>query len=100
MPFAAEITHYPSRFVVDITDTIEQKIEAIACYKSQFDGPRVERVKHYVLSAAGMEGASAGFRYGETYALPRPVGVSDMLGLLGDWQIPPPTTDGDSAHRA
>ena len=94
VPFAAEITHYPCRFVVDITETIEQKITAIACYRSQFDGPRLERVKHYVLSAAGMEGVSAGFRYGETYALPRPVGVSDMLALLGDWKIPPPAPVG------
>ena len=94
VPFAAEITHYPCRFVVDITETVEQKIAAIACYRSQFDGPRLERIKHYVLSAAGMEGASAGFRYGETYALPRPAGVSDMLALLGDWKLPPPASMG------
>ncbi len=91
VPFAAEITHYPCRFVVDITDTVEQKIEAISCYRSQFDGPRLERVKHYVLSMAGAEGASTGYRYGEGYALPRPVGARDMLALLGDWQPPPPS---------
>ena len=64
------------------------------CYESQFGGDRAERLKHYILSAAGMEGASAGFRYGETYALPRPVGVTDMIALLGDWKIPPPFPPG------
>jgi len=90
VPFAAEMAHYPSRFVVDVTDTIDQKIEAIACYQSQFDGSRIERLEHYVRSMAGAEGASAGFASGETYALPRPVGVTDMVALLGDWKIPPP----------
>ena len=90
VPFAAEITHYACRFVVDITDTMEQKIAAISCYQSQFGGERIERLQHYVRSAAGMEGASAGFEYGETYALPRPAGVSDMVALLGDWKVPPP----------
>jgi len=90
VPFSAEITHYPSRFVVDITDTIDRKIEAISCYQSQFGAQRIDRLVHYVRSAAGTEGAWAGFAFGEMYALPRPVGVSDMVTLLGDWKIPPP----------
>lgn len=90
VPFSAEITHYPSRFVVDITETVDQKIAAISCYESQFGPDRIDRLKHYILSAAGMEGASAGFRYGETYALPRPAGISDMVAFLGDWKIPAP----------
>lgn len=87
---AAEITHWPTRFVVDISDTIEQKIEAIRCYRSQFDEKRFEGVEHYVRSAAGAEGVLAGVRYGEMYALPRPLLVNDMVTLLGDWKIPPP----------
>jgi hypothetical protein len=47
---------------------------------------------------AGAEGAWAGFAYGEAYALPRPVGVSDMVALLGSWKIPPPlATNGTQA---
>ena len=88
--FAAEITHWPCRFVVDISDTIEQKIEAVSCYQSQFDGPRLERVIHYIRSVAGAEGASAGAHFGELYALPRPMMVSDPIAALGDWKIPPP----------
>ena len=90
LPFAAEIHHYPSRFVVDITDTIDTKIAAISCYRSQFDGARLERVIHYTRSMAGAEGAGAGFAYGELYALPRVLGTTDMMQTLGDWKIPPP----------
>ncbi len=90
VPSSAEVTHWPSRIVVDITDTLEQKLEAIACYKSQFDGERIKRLHHYVRSTAGFEGAMCGFTYGELYALPRPVGTTDIVGLLGKWEIPPP----------
>jgi LmbE family N-acetylglucosaminyl deacetylase len=87
---AAESMHFHGQFVVDITKTIDKKIAAIKCYDSQFDGERFERLKHYVLSTAGAEGAHCGYKYGELYALPRPVGVKDMLGLLGSWEVPPP----------
>lgn len=92
---AAEITHFHTTFVVDISDTIEQKIEAIGCYRSQFDGERLTGLEHYVRCGAGTEGSSVGVRFGETYALPRPLGVTDMVSLMGDWKIPPPfpTTD-------
>jgi len=90
VPTSAEITHWPTRFVVDISETIEQKIEAIRCYESQFDRERIATLEHYVRSIAGAEGVSVGVRYGELYALPRPLGVTDVVSLLGDWQIPPP----------
>lgn len=87
---SAEIAHWPSRFVVDITDTLERKLEAVRCYRSQFDGERWERLAHYLRSAAGFEGAMAGVAYGETYALPRTPVVGDLVAFLGDWKIPPP----------
>lgn len=90
IPSAAEAHHFPAQFVVDISATIETKLEAIRCYKSQFDGERWERLKHYVLSIAGSEGLRCGYRYGELYALPRPIGVKDMLGLLAPWEVPAP----------
>jgi len=97
---AAEITHWHSQFVVDISDTIEQKIEAVRCYRSQFDGERFAGLEHYVRSGAGVEGGSIGVRYGETYALPRPLGVTDMVATLGAWQIPPPfPTTSDKAPK-
>ena len=87
---AAEIPHWHAQFVVDVTDTIDRKIEAIRCYRSQFDGERLAGLEHYVRSVAGAEGVIAGFRYGELYALPRPIGVTNMVTLLGDWKIPAP----------
>ena len=87
---AAEITHWHTQFVVDITDTMEQKIGAIRCYRSQFDGERLAGLEHYVRSGAGVDGTAIGVRYGELYALPRPLGVPDMVATLGAWKIPPP----------
>lgn len=88
--FAAEIAHYPTRFVVDISDTIDQKLEAIRCYESQFDAKRFEHISHYVRSIGGTEGGQSGVKYGEMYALPRLLGVTDMISTLSDWKIPPP----------
>lgn len=94
---AAESHHFPTQFVVDITSTIDKKLEAVRCYASQFEGPRYERIKHFLLSLAGTEGAACGYRYGELYALPRPLGVKDMAQLLGQWEIPPPFRPRDPA---
>jgi bacillithiol biosynthesis deacetylase BshB1 len=90
IPTAAERMHFHGQFVVDITGTIERKLEAIRCYASQFTGTRYERLKHYVLSQAGVEGVQCGYRYGELYTMPRPVGTRDLVGLLGAWEVPPP----------
>jgi LmbE family N-acetylglucosaminyl deacetylase len=90
VPHSAEIHHYPSRLVMDISDTIEVKLAAISCYRSQFGPERLPRVLHAIRSIAGAEGAEAGFAYGELYALPRPLGTPDLLQTLGDWKVPPP----------
>jgi N-acetylglucosamine malate deacetylase 1 len=90
VPMAAEVTHYHSRFVIDISTTIDRKVEAIQCYKSQFDAVRVDRVVQYIRGMAASEGAASGFAFGELYALPRAIGVGDMVAMLGDWKIPPP----------
>ncbi|MCA9250249.1 MAG: PIG-L family deacetylase [Phycisphaerales bacterium] len=90
VPIAAEAMAFPTKIVVDISDTLETKIEAIRCYKSQFDEKRFVGVEHFIRSYAGVEGASIGVKYGESYCLPRPLGVSDPIAALGDWQVPPP----------
>ncbi len=86
----AEIWHWHTTFVVDVGDTMEQKIEAIRCYKSQFDARRMADLEHYVRSSAGVDGSAIGVRYGELFALPRPLGVKDLGSLLGEWPLPPP----------
>jgi len=90
VPSASEITHFPTRFVVDISDTIEQKIEAVRCYESQFDKKRIKGIEHYIRSYAGVDGVAIGVRFGECYAMPRPLGVTDLVATLGKWNVPPP----------
>jgi bacillithiol biosynthesis deacetylase BshB1 len=80
-PFAAEPFDFHSTFVVDITDTFQTKIESIRCYESQFDGPRFERVKHFVAGYNTTNGARCGFTYGELFALPTPVGTPDFFTI-------------------
>jgi LmbE family N-acetylglucosaminyl deacetylase len=90
VPIAAELSFFHSQIVVDITSTIEKKIEAIRCYESQFSGERFEWLEHRIRSTAGYEGMGGGFTYGEAYAMPRPMGVTDLVAAMGDWQVPAP----------
>lgn len=91
-PFDAERRQWHSTFVVDVSDTFEQKLEAVRCYESQFDTARFEMVKHFLTGQAATEGARCGFRYGELFALPHPVGARDLLQLVRG------TTDGSAAQ--
>jgi bacillithiol biosynthesis deacetylase BshB1 len=81
-PSDAEQRQWHSHFIIDISDTIEQKLEAIACYDSQFDNDRFAKVRHYVSSANGYVGARCGFMYGEQFALPHPVGAENLFTLV------------------
>lgn len=90
-PFDAEQRLWHSTFVVDISDTFEQKFESIRCYESQFDQARFEMVKHFASGHAASHGARCGFRYGELFALPHPVGTTDLVKLVrGAVDTPPP----------
>lgn len=81
-PTEAEQRLWHSTFVVDITDTFDQKIRAIQAYESQFDLARFDKVRHFVGSANGFHGARCGFLYGELFALPHPVGTDDLQKLV------------------
>jgi bacillithiol biosynthesis deacetylase BshB1 len=81
-PFDAEQRHWPGSFIIDISDTFEAKLEAVACYQSQFDVDRFERLKHYLSGQAASIGARCGFRYGEFFTLPVPVGAADLAALV------------------
>ena len=61
---------------------MEQKLEAIRAYESQFDVSRFDKVKHYISSANGFHGARCGFMYGELFALPHPVGGDNLVSLV------------------
>ncbi len=81
-PFDAEVRHWHATFVVDISDAFEQKLKAIKCYHSQFDEQRFERVKHAITGFNIVQGGRCGFAYGELFALPQPVGTSDLLATV------------------
>lgn len=77
-PFDAEQRHWPGGFIVDISDTFEIKVQAIRCYGSQFDVERIDKLQHYISGQATSVGARCGFRYGEQFAMPVPVGSGDL----------------------
>jgi len=81
-PFDAEVRQYPGTFILDISETIEQKIEAIRCYQSQFDDARFEKLKHFITGHHISLGARCGFGYGEMFGLPVPVGGNDLVRVV------------------
>jgi len=90
-PFDAEERHWQGSFIIDITDTMEQKIAAIGCYTSQFDAARFEKVRHFISGANTHQGARCGFMYGELFTLPHPVGGSDLFAVIhGGKGVPAP----------
>jgi bacillithiol biosynthesis deacetylase BshB1 len=82
-PFDAEVRHWHSTFVIDISDTFETKMQAVKCYESQFDDQRYERVRHALTGYAISAGSRCGFAYGELFALPGPIGAVDLITLVG-----------------
>jgi bacillithiol biosynthesis deacetylase BshB1 len=80
--FDGEQRHWHSQFVVDVSDTIDQKIAAVRAYGSQFDAGRFARVEHMIRSTNGFHGARCGYMYGELFALPTPIGAPDLVQLV------------------
>ncbi|HZT81876.1 MAG TPA: PIG-L family deacetylase [Gemmataceae bacterium] len=81
-PFDAEQRSWHSTFVIDITPTFEQKLEAVRCYHSQFDEARFAKVRHFLTGYNIFVGGRCGFAYGEMFALPHPVGATDLFALV------------------
>jgi bacillithiol biosynthesis deacetylase BshB1 len=81
-PFDAEQRHFHSTFIIDISDTFEQKMKAVEAYQSQFDQERFAKVKHFLSATNAYMGSRCGFHYGELFALPHPVGASDLHTLV------------------
>jgi N-acetylglucosamine malate deacetylase 1 len=68
-------------FVVDISDTIEQKIAAVQCYQTQFP-PAKAHVFTRVRGMAMHFGAAAGFEAGEILVSPRVLGTRDLMKFI------------------
>ena len=78
-------------FVVDISDTLEAKMEAIKCYKSQFHDPESNEPISYIAqqgflesitSRASLLGKRIGVRYGEGFICENVPGISDLDRLF------------------
>ena len=68
-------------FVVDISDTLEQKLASVRCYQTQFP-PAKAHVLDRVRDRALHYGSSAGFMAGEVFVTPRLLGTRDMMAFL------------------
>ena len=77
----AALVGFDSQFTVDISASLEKKIESIACYKSQFP-PAKAHVFQRVRGLAIAAGAANGFDAGETFACAKPLGVKNMMKLF------------------
>jgi len=68
-------------FVVDISETLEQKIDSVRCYATQFP-PAKEHVFDRVRGRALYFGGTAGFMAGETFVSPRTMGTRDLMHFM------------------
>jgi N-acetylglucosamine malate deacetylase 1 len=67
--------------VVDISDTLDKKLAAIACFASQFPPTNfqfLERVRAFAVQ----QGMAAGFAAGEVLTSKTAWGTNNLMGLL------------------
>lgn len=80
-------THYRLQvdpaFIVDITDHIDRKIEAVACYQSQFNEERGNvAILETIRTVAAYWGSRIRRPFGEPFASKEPVGVRSLGDVL------------------
>ena len=63
--------------IVDVSETIEKKIESILCYQTQF--AHKPTMADRVRAAAIVTGASAGVAAAEAFAAAKPAAIDDLL---------------------
>lgn len=63
--------NFNHNFIVDISDQIEDKLEALRCYQSQIDETESPRSIDSVKALAKFRGSQAGFSYGEAFYIIR-----------------------------
>lgn len=72
---------FSSHFTVDISGTLEKKLESIRCYETQFP-PEKAYVFDRIRGAAMLAGNASGYRAGEVFVSTKPLGTRDMMGML------------------
>jgi bacillithiol biosynthesis deacetylase BshB1 len=77
------LTPAPGHIVVDIADTLDQKLASLACYETQFP-PEKGAVMERVRALALVQGMAAGYAAGEVFASPRPLRTKHLMRSLFD----------------
>lgn len=84
-------TYLDPDFIVDITEVVDQKKEAIRCFKTQFLAPQQETLQTYISSQAffdsifhrsAMWGKMIGVAHGEGFISPKKLGVRSFDDLI------------------
>ncbi len=71
------IPGHSHHLVVDVSETIEQKIESIMCYQTQF--AHKPNIADRIRAAATVTGALAGVTSAESFAAAKPVAIDDLV---------------------
>lgn len=82
--------HGTPKFVIDISSVIDRRMEAVRCYRSQFDSPQTgfpvriasERFLDSIQANLGHYGSLIGVAYGEPYDSEVPLAVRDLVSLF------------------
>lgn len=72
---------FSSHFTVDISDTLETKLAAVACYETQFP-PAKAHVFERIRGAALVAGTAAQCHAGEVFVATRPLLTQDLVRCL------------------
>jgi bacillithiol biosynthesis deacetylase BshB1 len=90
-PLGLQTLHHPEgggAFVSDISATLQVKLDAIRCYRTQFP-PGKERVFRLVEGQGRMLGASAGYEAGELLIASTTLGLTNVFQTLcGSGDVP------------
>ncbi|WP_437194430.1 PIG-L family deacetylase [Planctomicrobium sp. SH527] len=81
--------------IVDISDTLDLKIESVKAYESQFPANK-ERIFQLIESQARLLGLSAGLAAGEMLIAPKPVVVKDLIHSFAAPELPRTNLDPSS----
>ena len=70
-----------NQFIVDISDTLELKLESVRCYKSQFPATK-QYVFDKIQGAALNFGSWAGYTAGEAFTSTRALGTGNLMDFV------------------
>ncbi|QDV11725.1 Mycothiol S-conjugate amidase [Rosistilla oblonga] len=66
-----------SHLTVDISSTLQRKLDSVACYQTQF--AHKPQIMQRITAAAQITGSAAGVEAGEVFASPKSIAVDDLF---------------------